>query len=106
MAPPTISKLAPSFDIACANGSLAYQVFYTSQTAACSATARLVYLVTVLCGGACYLGARRFNHKYGDLNTSSALHVCLHLFGNLGNVILYDALSTNALGLGLGSRLR
>lgn len=84
----------------CANGSLAYQVCYTSQLAECSPKARLAYLFTVACGGTCYFAARRFNFRYRNLNISSALHVCLHLFGNLGNLILYDSLGANVLGLG------
>ena len=89
-----------SFDMLCANGSLAYQVFYTSQRSECSSKARMAYLFTVMCGGTCYFAARRFNFRYRNLNISSALHVCLHLFGNLGNLILYDSLGANALGLG------
>lgn len=90
-----------TFDIVCANGSLAYQVFYTSQRSECSPTARIAYLATVMCGGTCYFAARHFNFRYGNLNVSSAFHVGLHMFGNLGNLILYDSLGPyNYLGLG------
>ena len=81
----------------CACGSLGYQVFYTSTFA--SDAARLAYLATVVCGCSCYLVARRYSFKYGNYNVSSAMHCGLHLFGNLGNVLLYDSLGANYLRL-------
>jgi hypothetical protein len=85
-------------DMLCASGSLAYQVFFTSQRA--PANARLAYLATVAAGCACYVCARCIRRKHsGALNSTSALHVGLHLFGNLGNLLLYDALGANTLGL-------
>ena len=85
------------FDMVCAIGSLGYQCVYTSQYT--SPTARHLYWGTVLAGGSCYLIGRHFTFKYRAFNVSSALHVCLHVFGNLGNLLLYDSLGMNKLHL-------
>lgn len=91
-----------SMDMVCAMGSLSYQVFFTSQK--CTREARFAYWATVFCGCSCYLAARHFSFRYRNFNVSSAFHVGLHMFGNLGNLILYDSLGPyNYLGLGLGS---
>ena len=90
-----------SVDMCCACGSLAYQVFHTSRRTTHSV--RLCYVGTVLLGGFFYSLARALNRTLGaapgkrDLafNISSACHVALHVCGNLGNFILYDALGTN-----------
>ena len=85
------------FDMVCANGSLAYQCVYTSLLT--SRTARLLYWATVLAGGVCYFVGRRFSSRHQNYNVSSLLHVCLHIFGNAGNFLLYDSLSANVLRL-------
>lgn len=90
-----------SVDMCCACGSLAYQVFYTSRHT--TPQARLCYVGTVVLGGLFYSLARALNHSLGSvpgrrdlaLNVSSACHVALHVCGNVGNLILYDALGTN-----------
>ena len=84
-------------DMICATGSLAYQCFYTSQNT--SERARRAYWGTVLAGGSCYLVGRFFTFYRGNYNVSSALHVCLHICGNLGNMLLYDSLGANVLRL-------
>ena len=93
-----------SFDMCCANGSLAYQFFYTSTFT--SAEARTAYRLTVAAGGVFYMAARSFNRYLGAspktrplaLNYSSACHVCLHICGNVGNLLLYDSLGVNWAG--------
>ena len=90
-----------SVDMCCACGSLAYQVFYTSRYT--TSRARLCYVGTVALGGLFYSLARALNRTLGAipgrrdlaLNISSACHVALHVCGNVGNLILYDALGTN-----------
>ena len=59
--------------------------------------ARAVYLATLACSGACYFRARAWGNA-GDKDMSSRWHCCLHLCGNVGNFILYDALGWNAAG--------
>ena len=85
------------FDMLCANGSLVYQCLYTSQYT--SRAARQLYWATVLAGGVCYFVGRRFSARHKNLRVSSSLHVCLHVFGNIGNWLLYDSLGANALSL-------
>lgn len=86
------------FDMVCAIGSLAYQCFYTSQRT--SKPARHAYWMTVAAGGSCYLVGRYFSFSRRMYNVSSSLHVCLHVFGNVGNLLLYDSLGVNLLRLG------
>ena len=90
-----------NLDMVCAVGSLAYQVFYTSTKA--TDEVRMAYCTTVAAGCSCYAVSRTFTFyfaakpQWGQVafNVSSAAHVGLHLFGNLGNVLLYDALGYN-----------
>ena len=89
--------LRRSFDMVCAIGSLAYQCVYTSQRT--TQQARRWYWATVLAGGSCYLVGRHLSFTRRAYNASSALHVCLHLFGNAGNLLLYDSLGANVLRL-------
>jgi hypothetical protein len=86
-----------TIDMVCAIGSLAYQVLFTSRRT--TQRARRAYVATVIAGSSCYLCARHFSSKRRDFNTSSALHVGLHVFGNLGNVLLYDSLGMDLLRL-------
>ena len=86
--------LRRSFDMLCANGSLAYQLFYTSQFT--SERGRAAYWATVAAGGLCYFLGRRFG-RTGNFNVSSSLHCCLHLCGNIGNLLLYDSLGPHNL---------
>ena len=86
-----------TFDMICACGSLAYQCVYTSWHT--SERARQIYWATVLAGGSCYFVGRYFSSTRRAFNVSSALHCCLHVFGNVGNIILYDSLGANALRL-------
>ena len=83
-------------DMAAANFSLAYQCFYTSWRTS-DVRVRHVYWATVLAGGVCYAMARHMGLRYKNQNVSSLLHVCLHLFGNAGNLLLYDALGAKTL---------
>lgn len=73
-----------------------YQLVFLSPTAprgACTA-----YVATVAAGAACYAAARRSNFVHGDLDRSTWWHCGLHICGNCGNLILYDALGANKLG--------
>ena len=87
-----------NLDMLCTFGSLGYQAVYTSfeTTERC----RYAYWFTLLCGGSCYATGRYISKVYGNLNVSSMLHVGLHMWGNIGNCILYDSFKVNALGLG------
>lgn len=86
-----------TFDMLCACGSLAYQCCYTSWKT--SERARHTYWATVLAGGSCYLVGRYFSFTRKMYNVSSSLHVMLHVFGNIGNVVLYDSLGANVFRL-------
>ena len=44
----------------------------------------------------CYFLGRRFG-RTGNFNVSSSLHCCLHLCGNIGNLLLYDSLGPHNL---------
>ena len=83
-------------DMACANFAFMYQLLYSSRSAPPSA--QLAYFVTVVVGGAFYLGARHYGRGRGDHDSASKCHVCLHVVGNVGNVLLYDALGHRRLG--------
>ena len=85
------------FDMACAMGSLGYQTFYTSRHT--TERARHLYWTTVVLGCSCYLTGRYFTFTRGNYNVSSAMHCCLHVFGNIGNLLLYDSLGANVLRL-------
>ena len=86
-------------DMVCATGSLAYQLLHTSRRA--SDQVRALYFGFVVLGGAFYLSARTLTFYYRDTwgdtayNVSSAAHCCLHLCGNLGNLVLYGALGVS-----------
>ena len=89
-------------DILAAVSSLAFQCLVTSSQA--PGGARSAYLFTVGCGGLCYLRSRhigvKFRGREGTEASSSLWHMGLHVFGNLGNLILYDSLGVNYLGWG------
>ena len=86
-----------SLDMLCASASLLYQLIWTCNLV--SRAARCAYYTTVCMGCACYVSARVFAFTRRDYNLSSTMHVCLHLWANAGNLILYDALGANLLGL-------
>ena len=46
------------------------------------------------------MNARYAGQVRKNTNVSSALHVCLHISGNIANFVLYDSFGANALGLG------
>lgn len=60
------------------------------------------YFLLLVCGG-CY-AASRYVSRRGDKNASSILHCCLHLFGNISNLLLYDALGSKTWVWGNGAR--
>ncbi len=65
-----------------------------------SASARRAYLATVAAGCGCYLVGWLYTFRFRSYNCPSALTVCLPIFGNLGNLLLYDSLGVNVLRLG------
>lgn len=84
-------------DIVAASGSLGYQIFFVAPYWHCP-TAAIAYAFSVAMGVACYGRSRYLSHKYGDKDTSSWWHVGLHVCGNAGNFVLYDAVGSNLLG--------
>ena len=82
-------------DICAALGSLGYQVLIASPQAPLPAC--LAYWLTVLLGGVFYAKARELG-RLRDMTASSRWHACLHVAGNVGNVLLYDALGKNLIG--------
>lgn len=85
-----------NLDMAATWSSLSYQVFYRS--AALPGRTRAAYFASVLVCGGWYAAARHHGRVKRDFDTSSACHVMLHVFGNVSNLMLYDALGTRALG--------
>ena len=85
-------------DVVCACGSLGYQAIITAY--ATTPAARYTYWGAVGAGLCCYLMGRHAGRVLGNKNVSSMLHVGVHVFGNLGNLALYDSLGANHLGLG------
>ena len=92
--------LRRNVDIVCACGALGYQALFTAYDT--TPAGRCAYWLAVAAGGCCYLLAFYNGRFLGNLNRASKLHVGVHLFGNLGNVMLYDSLGANLLGLGAG----
>ena len=90
-------------DMLAVGAAAAYQLFMVSPTAPRGACA--AYVATVVLGTACYAAARRSRSVHGDLDRSTWWHCGLHLCGNCGNLILYDALGANKLGWPISTRL-
>uniref|UniRef100_A0A7S3EW39 Uncharacterized protein n=1 Tax=Haptolina ericina TaxID=156174 RepID=A0A7S3EW39_9EUKA len=95
-----IFGLRRNLDMAVCACALSYQTWLAAVAA--DPVPRGVYFAITLGGGGCYALSRYFSQVQGDKNVSSALHCCLHLAGNLGNVLLYDALGANHCGLRRG----
>ena len=85
-----------NLDVFVATTSLFYQLAILSADA--PAPARSLYFITVGCGGVCYLRSRWQGIYHGDRSTSSLYHCGLHLCGNIGNLVLYDAVGLNYAG--------
>ena len=84
-------------DMAAAAGSLIYQVAAVAPFSHCPIAAG-AYLASVAAGAGCYARARLLSRRHGDRDSSSWWHVGLHLCGNAGNVLLYDAVGRNLVG--------
>lgn len=86
-------------DLFTANGSILYQAVYSAPRT--SSLARNAYWLVVCMMLICYSGARHFGRYRVDDNSASLFHCSIHVFGNVGNLLLYDSLGVNALGFGL-----
>lgn len=86
-----------SADIAVVSASLFYQLAVTAPRA--PPAGRDAYVAASTAGVVCYGVARHACRRLGRYNVASALHVGVHVFGNIGNLCLYDSLGANWLGL-------
>jgi hypothetical protein len=76
-------------DIMSANGCIGYQWIYTSTEL--SIIPWTLYTVTVIACLKCYINARYHGRKpIPDFDMASRWHMLIHIFGNIGNVILYN----------------
>ena len=88
--------LRRNLDITAAVGSLCYQVLFVAPEAPKEAC--FTYYGTVAAGVGCYGGARYFTFGPGGdkaKRIGTMWHVGLHLWGNVGNLLLYDAVGQN-----------
>ena len=85
-------------DMLCSFGALGYQAVVTAYQT--SDAGRHMYWAAICCGGGCYALARYVSKTRGNLDVGSKFHVGVHVMGNVGNLILYDSLGANVLGLG------
>jgi len=83
-------------DMVSAMGSLAYQLFVVCPGAPVGGQAAYWALTAAGCG--CYIGARHFSFTRQSKAAGCAWHSCVHFFGNLSNIVLYDSLGRNHLG--------
>ena len=83
-------------DMVVTNVAICYQLFYSCRFA--PRRGAMAYAAATLAAGVCYGSARFFGQVRGDQDTASRCHVGLHLIGNLGNLLLYDALGARLLG--------
>ena len=83
--------------LACAVGALGYQACFTAFDA--PPAGRHAYWGAVGAGCVCYALAFYFGRVRRDFHRSSMLHMGVHIFGNVGNLFLYDSLGVNAFGL-------
>ena len=78
-------------DILCANGCICYQLIFTANEL--PILARTSYTAIAMACLWFYLTARNFGRrKIPDYDMSSRWHMCIHIFGNIGNLILYDGI--------------
>jgi hypothetical protein len=84
-------------DMICANGGIGFQLIYTA--AELPLIPRVIYTGTVFACMGCYINARYYGRrKIPDFDISTRWHMLIHLFGNIGNLILYDGLGKNYMG--------
>lgn len=93
-----------NLDIGCVCIAFSYQISFTATHT--SALARHAYYLTMFTGSVCYLASLYAGRILRDDATDSLLHVCLHICGNVGNLLLYDSLGANTFGLGSDSLSR
>ena len=79
------------------NGSVLYQLAYSARFLPTTA-AVLAHFASVVIAASCYLAARHFGRNKQDFDRASKCHVLLHVFGNMSNLLLYDALGHNHFG--------
>ena len=86
--------LLRKLDIISANGCIGYQWIYTSMEL--SIIPWTLYTATVIACLTCYLNARHYGRKQTpDFDMASRWHMCIHILGNIGNLILYDGIGKN-----------
>lgn len=77
-------------DMICANGSLLYQTLYKAPQIewipACLYYSMVIFVVIF------YRNARFYGRVYHDYDMASRYHMLVHIFGNMGNLVLYQAL--------------
>ena len=84
-------------DMICVNTFSLFQLFYTANYL--SFTAWLLYICNTTMCLVFYMIARYFGRKKNpNYNISSIFHILLHLFGNIGNIILFDGVGLNYFG--------
>ena len=92
-----INSWRRNLDITCVSIALIYQVFYLSWWL--EMRSRLVYLTNVIFVLFCYGMARYHGRVKLEYDMASRYHMGVHLFANISNLVLYDALGINYLGL-------
>ena len=83
-------------DIIFINGTLLYQINYTVNLLPTILSLQIYYL-SVIIFIFFYICALYFGRIKNDFNLASKCHVLLHIFGNISNLILYDAICHNHL---------
>ncbi len=85
-------------DMFVTNCSIMFQMSHTA-TFLPTPAAKYVYFGFISCTIACYFTARHFGRRrIPDFHRSSKWHTAVHFFGNVANLILFDALGKNHLG--------
>jgi hypothetical protein len=78
-------------DMISANGCLGYQLMYTSREL--PLVTWVIYTSIIIGCLKCYINARYYGRKKDpDFDRASRWHMLIHLFGNIGNIILYDGI--------------
>lgn len=76
-------------DMVCANGFISYQLLVTAQDL--PLIARTMYTASAIACILCYINARSYGRrKHPDFDLASKWHMLIHIFGNMGNLILFD----------------
>ena len=78
-------------DMISANGCIGYQWLYDSMKL--SMIPWTFYTATIIGCLLCYFNARHYGRKpRPDFDMASRWHMCIHILGNIGNLILYDGI--------------